>query len=106
MGEPRHEGIQGRAKLAKAIGRPGGPPCICQAYAVHVLLAVHAQVSAHGSSYMPWSMKAEAEEAAGMLQEASRSYIKAAALCKACGDAANQQILAGRARAVLGRLRT
>ena len=55
---------------------------------------------------MPWSMRAEAEEAAGMLQEASRSYIKAAALCKACGDAANQQILAARARAVLGRLRT
>jgi len=75
---------------------------------VHVrdLLAMHAQVSAHGSSYMPWSMKAEAEEAAGMLQEASRSYIKAATLCKACGDAANQQILAARARAVLGRLRT
>jgi hypothetical protein len=87
-------------------------PCVCRASAVasavHVRhpFAVRAQVTADGASYMVWSMKAEAEEAAGTLQEASRSYIKAAALCKACGDAANQQILAARARSVLGRLRT
>ena len=55
-------------------------PRVCRAYAVHArhLLIVHAQVAADGASYMVWSMKAEAEEAAGTLQDASRSYIKAA----------------------------
>ena len=83
-------------------------PCVRHAYAVYARysFAAHAQVAADGAKYMVWSMKAEAEEAAGALQEASRSYIKAAALCKACGDTANQQILAARARSVLGRLRT
>ena len=61
-------------------------PCVCHAFALHMpcmhatLLAVHAQVAADGASYMVWSMKAEAEEAAGTLQDASRSYIKAADL--------------------------
>ena len=57
-------------------------PRVCRAYAVHArhLLVVHAQVAADGASYMVWSMKAEAEEAAGTLQDASRSYIKAADL--------------------------
>ena len=54
---------------------------------------------------MAWVMKATAEEAAGQLQEAAGSYMKAAKLCKVSGDAANQDEFAARARDVLGRLK-
>tara|TARA_B110001452_G_scaffold254418_1_gene245971 strand:- start:608 stop:1837 length:1230 start_codon:yes stop_codon:yes gene_type:complete len=62
-------------------------------------------VEADGEATMAWAMKAEAEEAAGELQEAARSYMKATALCKAKGDAANQAIFTARARDVLARLK-
>ena len=54
---------------------------------------------------MAWVMKAEGEDAAGQLQEAAGSFMKAAKLCKLSGDAANQEEFAARARDVLGRLK-